>query len=98
MSSGVWVGFFLKGLGLPFTAYVMLQLIAPFFVHRWNRLVILIPIPIMGWVLLTAIQAFHNESNMWPIFIIIFSPFAILFVGLVLLMDYYQARADNRAS
>jgi hypothetical protein len=90
MSSDVWVGFFFTGLGLPFTVYVVLQFVAPFFVRGWRRLAILLPLPIMAWVLLTAIQSFHQESNMWPILIIFFSPFAIVFVGLILVLDYYQ--------
>ena len=98
MSSEAWVDFFSQGLGLPFTVYAVLQFVAPFFVRGWRRLAILLPLPIMTWVLLTGIRSFHQESNMWPIFIIFFSPFAIIFVGLILALDYCQAKLKGTSN
>lgn len=96
MSWDLLVGFFFRGLGLPFVAYVLLQLIAPFFVHRWKRWVVLLPVPVMAWTLTTAIDALHNNSNLWPIFIVIFSPFAILFIGIIWWVDYLEQNPESK--
>ena len=94
MSWDVASGFFFRGLGLPFVVYVVLQIVAPFFVHRWKRLAVLIPAPFMAWTLVAAIDAYLRDSNLWPIFLVILSPFAILFIGIVGWVDYLEQNAQ----
>lgn len=44
----------------------------------------------MAWVFIAAIDAYLKDSNLWPIFIVICSPFAILFIGVFWWVDYLE--------
>jgi hypothetical protein len=79
-----WVMFFCTW-GLPFIIYLSLQIAAVIRLRGARRLVSIIPmLPMVGVVAVT-ISAFREQSNLWPILLIIASPFAALFIAVVCL-------------
>jgi hypothetical protein len=75
-----WIEFFLWSWGLPFTAYVLLQVLAALKLHGKARLLVLVPAPFMLIVVGITIYLFIQQSNLWPFFLIFTAPIAVLFV------------------
>jgi hypothetical protein len=51
--------------------------------RRWNgawRVAALLPLIVMGPVLIHAILAYIAQANLWPIFLILSSPFALAYL------------------
>jgi hypothetical protein len=78
-----WVGFFLGGWGSLFTAYVVLQTWAALKLRGRRRLLVLLPVLPMAIVVALTLAAYMQESNLWPILMILVSPIACIFVILV---------------
>jgi hypothetical protein len=94
---GLWSMFFLAGWGLPFTLYVVAQLIAVVRLRGQARIWAAIPIPFMVWVLYVTLDAFAQNSNLWPIVMIFTSPVAlayVLLVGIVVFFVRKRAKVD----
>ncbi|MCC7138351.1 MAG: hypothetical protein IT460_08005 [Planctomycetes bacterium] len=75
-----WYRFFLAGMGLPFTAYVVLQALLPWRVRGRRRWIAFAPAPVMAGVLAHALDAESRGQNLWPIGLIFLSPAAIVAV------------------
>jgi len=80
MDIGSWIGFFVIGWGATFSAYVVLQVIALLTLKRPIWYAAALPVPIMLWVAYVTFDAFLHSSNMWPMLMIMASPFAVVFV------------------
>ncbi len=78
-----WLGFFFGGWGSTFSAYVALQVLTLATLKRPLNHIALVPMPIMLWVFVVTIQAFHEHSNMWPMLLILASPVAALALGML---------------
>ena len=75
--------FALGGWGFFFIAYAMAQLAVPFLVRGRTRKWSLLPVPVMLFVLVVTVRAYDMHSNLWPIWLILISPLALLYlVGL----------------
>ena len=87
MDFSFWIAFFFAGLGLPFTLYVILQVLGLFLLKGKARLVLLILAAVMGLVVIIAVLAYLEESNLWPIWLIFCSPAAIVCIAIVWLLS-----------
>lgn len=77
------ISFLLAGCGLPFTVYVLAQVFVPFQLRGAWRGLSLLPIPVMSCVVYATVAAFKQQSNMWPILLIIVSSVAAFFLALL---------------
>ena len=80
-----WVRFFALGPGLPFAAYVVLQIVALIKLRGAWRIAVVLPIPFVVWTVVSTVEAYEAESNLWPLGLMGGGGFAALFVVLVLL-------------
>ena len=78
-----WIRFFLTSWGIPFTVYLILQIGSIIHLKGRNRKIALIPLPIMFLVVIITIIGYQRDINLSPIYIILVSPIAALFVGTV---------------
>jgi hypothetical protein len=78
-----WLRFFTLGWGATFSAYVALQCLALLTLKRQWWIGALIPLPFMIWLLVVTLQAYQAQSNIWPIFMILISPFVALLLAVL---------------
>jgi len=86
MSWSDWVGFFLAGWGLPFTVYVIVQGLAVRLTTGRARMLVLIPMPLMLLMLIFTFFAYREASNLWPLFLILSSPIAVIYIASIWLI------------
>jgi hypothetical protein len=91
-----FVRFFVAGFGLLFTTYLIVQLLAIFLIDDRARRAIWVPLPIMAIVLSASLVAFSKGSNMWPLWLIVASPIATIYVAAVWIR--YVVKKRGRAS
>jgi hypothetical protein len=90
--------FFVRGWGIGFAVYLILQLLAVLFVRGWRRAIVAIPLPFMAAVLYWTNYAANKESNLWPIVMILTSPVAALIVVLLWIgMVFFSRRRTTPA-
>ena len=77
-----WLTFLLT-YGLPFTLYIAAQLFALVRLRGRSRTWSALPIPFMIWIVWVTVDAFHQHLNLWPLPLILLSPVALLYLGLV---------------
>ena len=82
-----WMPFFLTSWGLPFTIYMIIQIGSILNLRGRKRKIAMVPIPVMILVVVSTIIGYQQKSNLWPIYLIIISPLAAFFVGLIWLSD-----------
>jgi hypothetical protein len=75
-----WIWFTTGGWGFPFTLYVCAQLLSLLFLRGRARRLALIPIPLMGLVLAVTCLGYLARSNLWPIWLMLISPVAALYL------------------
>lgn len=68
---------------LPVLLYLTAQIGAVVRLRGWPRRIALLPVIPMAWVTYVTIQAFRNDSNLWPIILILASPVAAFFIFVV---------------
>jgi len=78
-----WTRFFLGGWGTSFSAYVALQLVALLTLRRAFWVAALVPFAAMVAVAVLTVHAFLQQSNMWPMLMILASPFAAILVAMI---------------
>lgn len=88
-----WLWFFFGGWGLPFTAYVVLQVLALRRVHRLPRWIVLLPVLPMAIVVAATIWLLAHDSNLWPMILIFAGPLAALYLVVVWLLDSRRSAA-----
>jgi hypothetical protein len=81
--AGAWLGFFLGGWGTSFSGYLLLQGIALSTLKRSFWIAALTPLIGMLVVVGVTVQAFRQQSNMWPMLMILASPLALLIVAAI---------------
>ena len=77
--------------GLPFTLYVVAQLFALLRLRGHSRVWAALPIPFMVWIAWMTVDGFRQQLNLWPLPLIILSPVALLYLGVVAMI----ARSRN---
>ena len=90
-----WSTFFLAGWGLPFTLYVVAQIVALVRLRGRARIWAAVPIPFMVLVLYVTWNAFAQESNLWPIVMIFASSVAFAYVLLVGIVVFFTRKRAN---
>jgi hypothetical protein len=80
VNTQAWIWFSIAGWGLPFTLYVCAQIASLFVLRRRFLKLALIPIPIMAAVLVVTYSGYMLKSNLWPIWLIVTSPVALLYL------------------
>ncbi len=93
-----WLRFFVIGPGVPFTGYLALQIIAVLRLAGGWRIAALPPIPIMGWAVFSTADAYRQESNLWPIGLMLSSSVALAYVALVLIASIVHSRWRRRGN
>jgi hypothetical protein len=78
-----WVSFFLTGWGVPLSLYVVLQVGALLGTEGPWRISAAAPIPLMAVVSAHMAWAYLQESNLWPMTMLMTAPGAILAVLVV---------------
>ena len=89
----LWGRFFLAGWGLPFTLYVLAQALAVVRFKGRARMWAAAPIPLMAWVLYATLDAFAQQSNLWPVLMILTSPVALAYLVLLAIAVSLRRRA-----
>jgi hypothetical protein len=93
-----WFSFFVTGWGVGFTAYIALQIATLLVITGYHRKLVWIPAPVMALVLTWSLYGFAQESNLWPVPLIIVSPFAALYLlAVCLFAALARARAKQGA-
>jgi hypothetical protein len=80
VSLAEWLRFFFAGWGLVLTGYVALQALFIAILKGRARYWVAVPAPIMVLVLLFTYYAYVQESNLWPMILILATPMALLYV------------------
>ncbi|HRH82385.1 MAG TPA: hypothetical protein PLW81_15195 [Thiobacillaceae bacterium] len=93
-----WIRFFLAGWGLPFTTYVVIQILAVWFVRGRAKIMVAMPVPVMVLVLSFTIAAYQNSSNLWPLLVIFSSPVAILYIAVTWFLQAKRHKRTRPAS
>ncbi len=75
-----WLLILLGPWGWMFDVYVVMQIIAAIKLRGLGRWLSLLPVPIMLYVLWITGQAYHLDSNIWPIMLILASPIAVAYL------------------
>lgn len=75
-----WLAFFTTGWGIPFSLYVIVQILALIVLRNGQRLRAAITIIPMTYVAKITAEGWLNQSNLWPIWMILISPLALIFV------------------
>jgi hypothetical protein len=78
-----WGVFFLGGWGTVFSAYVVIQALAVFTLRPPFLQASLIPLGVMLVVGLITIIAYRGQSILWPVLLVLASPFALLAVAAI---------------
>jgi hypothetical protein len=78
-----WLRFFAIGWGLPLSIYVVVQAAAIFTLRGRSRAAATVPLPLMLLVTAHMAWAYRQESNLWPMTMLMITPGAIL--GLVVI-------------
>lgn len=63
--------------------YAGLQVLALVQRRGWGWALSLVPLAPMAWVATVTWQAYHEASNLWPLFLILAAPVAALWLWLV---------------
>ena len=87
----------MAGWGLPFTLYVIAQLLVVVQLKGPARMWAAASIPLMAWVLYVTLEGFAQQSNLWPIVMIFASPVALVYVLLVAVAASMRKRAKARS-
>lgn len=87
--------FFLVSFGLPFTLYLVAQVIALLRLRGHARAWAALAMPFMAWVVWLTADAYRQQSNLWPIALIFLSPLALAYLGLVVLVARARARGQG---
>ena len=90
MDYSVLLGYLL--MYVPFPTYVALQLYAPVRYKGWWRVAALLPLLVMIPVVWLTVILFNQESNLWPIFLILVSPIAALYLAALVLCEHHRRR------
>ena len=91
-----WLQFWLWSWGLPFTLYVVAQVIALVRLRGAARIWVALPVPFMIWVLYYTFDALAQKANLWPIVLIFTSPVALAYVLAVATIAFFMARARQK--
>ena len=75
-----WIWLSTIGWGFPFTVYVCAQLLCLLLLRGQSWRVALIPVPLMFLVLGVTALGYIAHSNLWPIWLILASPLAALYL------------------
>lgn len=97
MTLSAWTSFFLTGWGLAFALYVLAQTAAIVFLRGRLRRWAAAPIPVMALVLVVTIVAVSQESNLWPIWLILASPIALVYLAAVLIAVFFTRRRESQS-
>ena len=81
MNSEAWLAFFVGGWGSFFTAYVLGQILALLLLRGRIRKWAFLPVPLMLIVIAITVQAYASRSNLWPIWLILISALALLYLA-----------------
>ena len=92
-----WASFFLGGWGTSFSAYLALQALAFLTLRRSFLLVSLLPLVAMAYVAAVTVLAYRQESNMWPMLMILASPIAVLAVAGITIFGLRAQAHPHRA-
>ena len=91
-----WLPFALTW-GLPFAVYLVLQATALFVLPRGRRLVALIPVVPMLGVVVATVRAYEAQSNLWPILLVLASPVADVYLGVILAQRRKSVASPEKA-
>jgi hypothetical protein len=83
-----WARFLFTGWGVPFTVYLVLQVTSALVLSGRLRIISLVPIPFMLAMSIVSVLALQSQSNMWPIWLILLSPIAVIFLSAVLIRHF----------
>jgi hypothetical protein len=92
-----WGLFFLIGWGLPLSVYVVLQIGALLSVRGPWRIAVATPVPLMALVCGHMAWAYAEESNLWPMMMLMIAPGAALAVALMWLTALMSSRRARNA-
>ena len=91
-----WLRFWLWSWGLPFTLYVVAQVVALVRLRGAARIWVTLPVPFMAWVLYYTFDALAQKANLWPIVLIFTGPVALAYVLAVAAIVFFMARARQK--
>jgi hypothetical protein len=86
-----WLPFALTW-GLPFDGYLAMQIIVLIRCKGWWRLAALLPLPVMAYVVFLTTRLYSADSNLWPMYLIMVSIPAFVFLLILFLVERYRRR------
>jgi hypothetical protein len=87
-----WLAFLFAGWGVPLAVYLAVQIGAVVASERTWRLAVAAPVPVMGVVCGHMVWAYTQNSNLWPIIMLMVSPGAALGAGLLWMVAAARTR------
>ena len=66
--------------GFPFTIYLAVQIFAIIRLRGYWLSLAVLPMPIMAYVVYVTMDAYREQSNLWPILLILSSPVSAIFL------------------
>ncbi|HPF12814.1 MAG TPA: hypothetical protein P5218_00835 [Planctomycetota bacterium] len=91
-----WIRFFLAGPGALFTLYIALQVASVALLRGAWRWISLIPLPFLAYAVLATIDAYHAESNLWPLALMGASAAGSAALALLILWRWLWIRRNNK--
>jgi hypothetical protein len=93
-----WLRFFTLGWGLPFTVYVVLQVVAVLGVRGKYRVFVLFPALIGLSIIVWTIHSYRDGGNLWPLAMIYGGPVAAILVIALWVGAVVARRTENRST
>lgn len=91
----VWIRFFVAGLGLIATIYVIMQVVALAKARGKGRYVVLIPLVLFLFSLYATADAYRSDSNLWPIPMLAASVIGIVYLTVAATLHYVRHRTGT---
>ncbi|MGH7937878.1 MAG: hypothetical protein ACREFG_05170 [Chthoniobacterales bacterium] len=81
--------------GLPFDFYLIMQIVVLIRFRGGWRLAGFLPLPVMAYVVFLTARAYSADSNLWPIYLILVSIPACLFLLILFFVNRYMQRRNS---
>jgi len=76
-------------------AYPILQFIAVKRMHGGWRVLAYLPLILMAFVFLITVVGFYQQSNLWPLVLILVSPLVLVYLVILLVSHSFVMRGKN---
>ena len=90
-----WIRFFVAGLGLTASIYVIMQVVALAIARGKSRYVVLVPLVLFLFSLYATADAYRIDSNLWPLPMLAASVIGIVYLTVAATLHFVRHRAST---